>query len=94
MTLFAPTNGAILGVHSLLPVQLFDDENDPANDDLANARAIFGVSGTVTGDNTNADAEAMEPPLSVAGMGFTLWYEWTAPISGIATPKPTTGAVR
>jgi uncharacterized repeat protein (TIGR01451 family)/uncharacterized delta-60 repeat protein len=52
----------------------------PANDDLANAQSIFGSTGTVTGVNINATAEAGEPaPYPGNPAGASIWYVWTAP---------------
>jgi hypothetical protein len=58
----------------------------PANDDFANAIALSGRSAVRTGD-TNVGA-TLEPgePTTVAGepSGVSVWYRWTAPVSGSA----------
>lgn len=83
VSLSTPTNGSVLGNVSRVQLQLFDDEADPANDDLANAQSIFGPSGQVAGNNTEADPEATEPPFSSTNSaGNTIWYRWMAPLSG------------
>jgi PASTA domain len=56
----------------------------PANDDFADAVAIAGEAGSVTGTNVGASTEQEEP--FHYGVGFpSVWYEWTAPSSGWAT---------
>jgi len=56
----------------------------PANDDVANAQAISGVSGTVSGSTLGATKEAGE--LDHAGVGgeASIWYRWTAPATALA----------
>jgi Ca2+-binding RTX toxin-like protein len=50
----------------------------PSNDDFANAQAIVGIAGTVSGTNEIATVEAGEP--KEAGNNTTsIWYRWTAP---------------
>src|SRR5580658_7572700 len=55
----------------------------PLNTNLANARGIFGSSGTVYGTNlgvtlqTQADAPAADPFTNQ----YSIWYSWTAPIT-------------
>ncbi|MFL6005050.1 MAG: Ig-like domain-containing protein [Gaiellaceae bacterium] len=52
----------------------------PSNDDFGNAQALSGASGSVTGSNLLATAEAGEP--GDYGQGHSIWYRWTAPTSG------------
>src|SRR5262249_37190660 len=56
----------------------------PLNDNFAAAQAISGCSGSVTGTNVGATAEAGEPNHSPDGHGGTasIWYQWQAPTSG------------
>ncbi|MEQ1859154.1 MAG: Calx-beta domain-containing protein [Chthoniobacteraceae bacterium] len=82
VNLSTPTGGAVLGNVSRAQLQLFDDENDPANDDLAAAQMIFGPSGQVFGDNALADPEPGEPAFSDDAAGNTIWYCWVAPLGG------------
>lgn len=52
-----------------------------SNDNFASSLVISGASGTVTGSNVGATAEVGEPDhWDIAR--FSLWYQWTAPISG------------
>ena len=54
----------------------------PANDNLTNAQAILGISGTVTGNNQFATTETGEPaPVSGVLSGASIWYLWTAPMT-------------
>jgi PASTA domain len=50
----------------------------PANDAFAQAVAIAGESGSVTATNAEATNEEGEPAHGIA----SLWYRWTAPVSG------------
>jgi hypothetical protein len=59
----------------------------PANNNFANAQAISGCSGTLDGTNLGANKEPSEEshdPLGTVG-GGSVWYQWQAPASGIAT---------
>jgi hypothetical protein len=62
----------------------------PGNDDFANAITLTGASGSESGTNVEATAEAGEPNnhaaefFSGGDLGNTsVWYEWTAPASGL-----------
>ena len=59
----------------------------PPNDNFASAQVISGCSGTVTGTNVGATREANEPNHSPdnGGGNRSVWYQWTATISGQAT---------
>src|SRR5437588_11088673 len=59
----------------------------PANDMFANAQAITGTSGNLSGSNVNATKEAGEPLHAGNAGGKSVWYSWTAPASGQATIK-------
>lgn len=57
----------------------------PANNNLANAIAVTGQSGTTTGSNANATKETGEPNhIPTNGGGASVWWSWTAPITGTA----------
>jgi hypothetical protein len=53
----------------------------PANDAFANPALLSGLSGSVTGTNLYATAEAGEPEPATR----TVWYRWVAPESGHLT---------
>ncbi len=58
----------------------------PGNDNFSAAQTISGCSGTTTGSNVSATAEAGEPNHAPDGHGGTssIWYRWQAPASGTA----------
>lgn len=56
-----------------------------ANDNFANAPAISGSTGSVTGLNNGATGEPGEPTHAVtAATASSVWYRWTAPATGTA----------
>ena len=57
----------------------------PSNDDFANAAALSGRSGQVTGSNRNATSEPGEPDLCNWGSSVSVWWKWTSPVTGRAT---------
>ena len=65
------------------------------NDDFAQRATIGGVSGTVSGDNTESSAEPWEPTPTAkrAGAGkASVWYSWTAPASGPVVMRTTSSS--
>lgn len=57
-------------------------EAAPANDAFANAQAISGASGSVTGTNVDATKEVGEPNHTGNTGGASVWFTWTAPATG------------
>ena len=57
----------------------------PANDKFANAQTVSGLSAEVDGDNVDAFHEPGEPTGFVDGPLYSVWYSWTAPVSGTVT---------
>ena len=57
----------------------------PPNDDFAYAQTVSGANIHVTGDNFDATWEPGEPSGFAAGPIYSVWYSWTAPVSGQAT---------
>lgn len=57
----------------------------PLNDDFADAIALAGGSGSATGSNVDATAQAGEPTHAGVGGGSSVWWRWQAPQSGTAT---------
>lgn len=55
-----------------------DDMPPPANDNFADRVVITGMGSTVYGYTAHASVEANEPNYG----GGTVWWSWTAPISG------------
>ncbi len=58
---------------------------NPANDMFANAQAVTGGTGTVSGTNVAATLEAGEPNHANVPNGSSVWYAWQAPGNGTAT---------
>ncbi|MGH9968579.1 MAG: peptidoglycan DD-metalloendopeptidase family protein, partial [Pyrinomonadaceae bacterium] len=57
----------------------------PSNDNFANAQAISGTLGTVTGTNVGATKESGEPNHAGNTGGASVWYRWQPSSSGSAT---------
>ena len=57
----------------------------PANNNFANRQALSGFSGTVSGSNGGATKESGEPMHAQNQGGRSVWYSWTAPVTGVAT---------
>ena len=57
----------------------------PANDNFAAATEITGRDVAVSGINKDATKEAGEPNHAGAAGGASVWYRWTAPVTGKAT---------
>jgi len=55
------------------------------NDNFVNAESIGGVGGVVYGSTSGATKEPGEPDHAGNPGGNSIWYYWTAPISGTAT---------
>lgn len=54
----------------------------PINDDFANRNAVAGISLSVEASNSNATVERTEPIHAGRPGGASVWWQWTAPISG------------
>jgi hypothetical protein len=59
--------------------------NAGANDNFANAKLLSTGSRLVTSSNVGASKEVGESTLYGNAGGKSLWYKWTAPISGVFT---------
>lgn len=57
----------------------------PSNDNFTSAQSLGGLSGGTTNNNAYATKEAGEPNHAGNPGGTSIWYRWTAPISGRAT---------
>ena len=57
----------------------------PVNDNFSSAQVFSGSSGTATGTNINATKEAGEPNHAGDAGGGSVWFQWTAPDTGVAT---------
>ncbi len=54
----------------------------PTNDNFANAQVISGIWGSVTNSNVGATAQPNEPSHAGFPPAASIWYSWTAPLSG------------
>lgn len=59
--------------------------NPAKNDHFANMFTITGGSGTATGSNRGATVEAQEPAHAGGPAATSIWYFWTAPLTGDAS---------
>jgi mucin-19 len=57
----------------------------PPNDAFANAVALGGTNFSVTGSNVGATKEPGEPNHAGNAGGRSVWWSWTAPVSGTMT---------
>jgi hypothetical protein len=55
------------------------------NDAYGNAQLLTGSAGAVAGDNSGATKEIGEPNHANDRGGASVWYQWTAPVSGLVT---------
>lgn len=66
----------------------FSPTGAPANDYFADAQAIDGATGSVTGSTAKATAEPGEPVHSgnacCSDTQHSIWYRWTSPVTGDA----------
>jgi subtilase family serine protease len=54
----------------------------PVNDLFANATVLTGTTATATGNNATATKESGEPNIAGNQGGKSVWWAWTAPVSG------------
>ena len=60
-------------------------DNTPFNDRFANRGHLAGPSLAVRSSNTGATLEPGEPLIAATAGGASLWWDWTAPVSGLVT---------
>jgi len=89
---------AALAIAALLALAGSAQAAAPSNDDFANAITLRGWSGTQSGSSVGANGEAGEPNnhdaecCEVDDLGNTsVWYDWTAPASGLVGFDTITG---
>jgi hypothetical protein len=56
--------------------------NPPPNDDFTNALVVVGASGGISSYTIGASKEPGEPAHAFDVGGHSVWYRWTAPLSG------------
>lgn len=83
LTLATRSSYSIDGTRESATVTIQDNEAaNHTNDNFADRQQLSGSSGTATGDNLTATSEAGEPnPAGVSG-SKSVWWTWTAPITG------------
>lgn len=64
-------------------LNLLAAQGAPANDNFSAAVTAGGASAQATGWNLNAGKEAGEPAHAGNGGGKSVWWQWTAPASGM-----------
>jgi hypothetical protein len=57
----------------------------PPNDDFADAEELTGQSDSAEGTNAGATVEADEPEVYPSESRASVWYRWTAPVTGHVT---------
>jgi C1A family cysteine protease len=78
-------NASGTGYKNLLLTVLGDSSFGPANDGFANRAALSGTNVSVTGGNVNATAQTGEPNHAGYTASKSVWWTWTAPVSGVVT---------
>jgi uncharacterized repeat protein (TIGR01451 family) len=56
----------------------------PSNDNYTTAQTLNGMNGQLTANNANASREGGEPYHAGNSGGTSVWWNWTAPASGVA----------
>ena len=84
MTLGA-ANASGTGYSVLSLVVTGDSSFSPSNDAFVNRIGLSGLSATATGANVNATAEAGEPDHAGYAAVKSVWWSWTAPVTGTVT---------
>lgn len=70
---------AVAGFAAIVPAAY---SAPPANDSFAAAAVIAGPTGSIDGTNLEATKEGGEPDHAENSGGRSVWYRWTAPLSG------------
>jgi hypothetical protein len=63
-------------------ISILDNDAATWNNNFANRPIISGTNATATGTNVGATAEAGEPNVLGISGGKSIWYSWTAGVSG------------
>lgn len=73
------------GTSGTFALQINDPLPPPANDAFANRVVLSGISARANGYNNGASKEAGEPSHAGNTGGKSVWYSWTAPVTGSFT---------
>lgn len=84
LTLGTGTGYVIDSVSGSASITIADnDQTTSTNNDLfANRTLLVGTSATATGNNATATKETREPNVAGVSGGKSVWWTWTAPVSG------------
>ncbi len=82
MTLVPNAAYAINSSQSSSVVTIADNEAVASNDMFANRFSLSGVSASTTGSNRTATREQGEPNVLGLSGGKSVWWTWTAPVTG------------
>jgi hypothetical protein len=84
-TYFISVSGGVYDTGAVVLRWRFDPATKPPNDDLAAAKELTGRAGVVAFEtNAGASKEPGEPVHAGVPGGRSVWYRWTAPLSGPA----------
>src|SRR5690242_15543994 len=61
----------------------FTADAQPANDNFVNAWTLTGTSVSTNGNSNNATKEPGEPNHAGFVGGRSVWFQWTAPMTGL-----------
>ena len=75
-------SGTASGDYLLTWMPLSPPQNVPANDAFVNSQSLSGASGAVSSSSLSAGKEPGEPNHGGNLGGASVWYSWTAPVSG------------
>ncbi|WP_293079825.1 S8 family serine peptidase [Okeania sp. SIO3B5] len=74
-----------LGAQGNIVLDLVQQTTSIPNDNFADSATLTGTSDSVTTSNVNASKEADEPNHAENSGGSSIWWNWTAPDSGLVT---------
>ncbi|NES64368.1 MAG: hypothetical protein F6K24_03385, partial [Okeania sp. SIO2D1] len=74
-----------LGEQGNIVLDLVQQTTPISNDNFAESATLTGTSDSATTSNVNASLEADEPNHAGNSGGSSLWWNWTAPTSGLVT---------
>ena len=81
-----PGTGYAIGTPAVAQIKIADDDSGSAsNDAFGSAITLTGVAFNVTGGNVDATKEPGEPDHAGRPGGRSVWWSWTAPLSGAVT---------
>ncbi|MGD1714648.1 S8 family serine peptidase [Dapis sp. BLCC M172] len=72
-----------LGEQGNIVLDLLQQTTPISNDNFADSATLTGIADTATASNVNASKEAGEPNHAENDGGSSIWWNWTAPESGL-----------